>query len=74
MSDCSKIPFASRTKATIAMRAIRRKKTARGLKGPTGAYLCGPCKSWHLTSKSTTQTPPWEKVRGARRPRAVGAS
>ena len=50
MSDCSKIPFASRTKATIAMSAIRRKKTARGLKGPTGAYLCGPCKSWHLTS------------------------
>jgi hypothetical protein len=40
MSDCSKLPYSSWTAATIAMRAIGRKKTARGLKGPTGAYFC----------------------------------
>ena len=38
MSDCSKIPYGSCTAATIAMRAIRRKKTTRGLKAP----------DWHL--------------------------
>ena len=42
------------------------KKLARGLKAPTGAYLCGPCKRWHLTSKSPTQTPPWVKVGSVR--------
>ena len=68
MSDCSKIPYSSYTAATIALRAIRRKKIARGLKSPTGAYLCPSCKRWHLTSKSPTQTPPWEKARNGRRP------
>ncbi len=43
------IPYCSCTAATIAMRAIRRKKTARGLKSPTGAYLCATCNRWHLT-------------------------
>jgi hypothetical protein len=73
MSDCTKIPYASRNAATIAMRAIGRKKIARGLKGPIGAYFCGACKHWHLTSKSVTRTPPWEKVQRGRRPRATGA-
>lgn len=58
----------------LAMRAIRRKKPARGLNGPTGAYFCPKCKGWHLTSKSRTQTPPWEKGRSMRRSRASGAS
>lgn len=66
MSGCQKIPYKSCTAATIAMRAIRRKKAARGLKVPTGAYFCGTCRCWHLTSKSPTQTPPWEKARSLR--------
>jgi hypothetical protein len=74
MSDCSKIPYRSCTEATLAMRAIRRKKTARGLNGPTGAYLCPTCKRWHLTSKSRTQTPPWQKSRSVRRSRTSSAS
>ena len=63
MSDCSKIPYLTCRAATVAMRAIQRRYATQGLKGPTGAYLCGTCKRWHLTSRSGTQMPPWERAR-----------
>jgi hypothetical protein len=66
MSECSKIPYCSCNQATVAMRGIRRKYIAGGVKPPTGAYFCGTCKQWHLTSKSATRTPPWQKTRTER--------
>jgi len=61
MSDCWKTPYDSCGEATAAMRAIKRRNTARGRKSPTGAYFGPTCKRWHLTSKSATRTPPWAK-------------
>jgi len=62
MSECSKIPYASRWIALVAMRAIARSRVARGLTGPRGTYFCSSCRCWHLTSKATVQTPPWGKA------------
>jgi len=66
MSECSKIPYARRWMAVVAMRAIARSCVTRGLKGPSGAYLCRSCRCWHLTSKTGVQTPPWVKARARR--------
>jgi hypothetical protein len=66
MSDCSKIRYPSRRTAIAAMLAIARKNRKRDRRCPTGTYLCGSCRSWHLTSKSGNQTPPWEKERATR--------
>ena len=74
MSECSKVPYANRWLATSAMRAIARRHAARGLKAPTGAYLCSSCRCWHLTSKPTSQVPPRDKVRVRRRAAAHGAA
>jgi len=63
MSECSKIPYASRWIALVAMRAIARSRVTRGLTGPRGTYFCTPCRCWHLTSKARLQTPPWLKAR-----------
>jgi hypothetical protein len=40
MSECSKIPYATRWIALVAMRAIARSRVARGLTGPRGTYFC----------------------------------
>jgi hypothetical protein len=63
MSDCSKIRYASRRTAIAAKRAIARKNKKRERTCPTGTYLCSWCGSWHLTSKSGDQIPPWAKSR-----------
>ena len=62
MSECSKIPYASRWIALLAMKAISSNRVARGLTGPEGTYLCSSCRCWHLTSKARVQTPPWLKT------------
>jgi len=66
MSDCSKIRYPSRRTAIAVMLAIARKNRKRDRKWPTGTYLCGSCRSWHLTSKSGNQIPPWEQERAPR--------
>jgi hypothetical protein len=63
MSECSKIPYPSHAAALLAMRGIARASRARGRTGPRGAYLCGSCRSWHLTSQAGMRKPPWEKRR-----------
>ena len=63
MSNCSKLPYASRWIALVAMRAIARRRVTRGLAGPRGTYFCRSCRCWHLTSKARIQTPPWVKAR-----------
>jgi hypothetical protein len=64
MSECSKIAYASRWIALVAMRAIARSRVTRGLTGPRGTYFCSSCRCWHLTSKARVQTPPWAKTHG----------
>ncbi len=66
MSKCSKIAYASRGDAVVAMRGIARARATRGLTGPQGAYLCSSCGCWHLTSKAGVQTEPWAKARTPR--------
>lgn len=61
MSSCSKVSYPTKIAAVLAIHAIQRRNAARDRKGPTGAYICSACKRWHLTSKSGTQTPPWER-------------
>jgi hypothetical protein len=63
MSGCSKIRYANRQSAIAAMRAIARRYRNGDRTYPTGVYLCSPCRSWHLTSKSGIQVPPWAKAR-----------
>lgn len=59
MDSCSKIPHSSLTLACLALRAIQRRSAVRGRTSPTGAYFCGPCRRWHLTSTSPTRMPQW---------------
>ena len=59
MDSCSKIPYNTLTLATKALHAIQRRSAARGLKSPTGAYVCGACGRWHLTSQTPTRVPRW---------------
>lgn len=59
MDSCSKIPYSSLALACLALRAIQRRSEVRGRKSPSGAYFCGPCRRWHLTSKSPTRVPDW---------------
>lgn len=66
MSGCPKVHYPSRNDAERYMGVIAKKCAARGRKAPTGAYLCRECRCWHLTSKSTSQVPPWEKARPTR--------
>lgn len=61
MSECSKIRHQRKQAALAALAAIQRSADARGSDGPRGAYWCGPCQSWHLTSKSATRPAPWER-------------
>ena len=61
MLICSKIPYDSRRDALITLRAISRAYARRGHQGPQGAYLCNPCRRWHLTSAKGVQTAPWMK-------------
>ena len=64
--SCSKRPYRTQRMAICAMRAIVHKCQGQDVKVPTGAYLCSECRCWHLTSKSGTQRPPWDKRRAAR--------
>ena len=61
MRTCSKVSYASRTSALLAMRAIARRMEERGRTAPKGAYLCSTCRCWHLTSVPGVQTAPWSK-------------
>ena len=63
MSVCSKIPYETLWSAELALRAIQKMASARGLKPPTGAYFCSTCHRWHLTSKSKTRVPQWARHR-----------
>lgn len=65
MHVCPKVPFRTQLKAELALRSIRRRNAVRGRKCPTGTYLCPACKSWHLTSKSPSQKPPWSRQSSA---------
>ena len=66
--SCSKLRYSTQW---IALRAnacaIAGDCQRRNRKFPTGTYLCGECRSWHLTSKSGNQIPPWERKRARRR-------
>ena len=64
--SCSKQPYRTQWMALCAMRAIVLRCQGQNVKVPTGACLCSACRCWHLTSKSGTQTPPWDKRRAAR--------
>lgn len=66
MLDCSKIAYANRWQALVAMRVISRAYEERGRQGPRGVYLCRPCGSWHVTSAKRVQTAPWTKPRTTR--------
>lgn len=59
--SCSKLPYLTQRMALRAMCAIVRKGQGKATKVPTGAYFCGECRCWHLTSKSGTQVPPWTR-------------
>ncbi len=61
MTGCTKRRYDTRWVAGLALRAVQRKSEALGRKPPTGSYLCGSCRGWHLTSKSKSQVPPWAK-------------
>jgi hypothetical protein len=63
VSECLKVSYCSRGEALFAMRVIARAYRRRGGTGPRGAYFCGSCRCWHLTSRVGVQTPPWEKGR-----------
>jgi hypothetical protein len=66
MHSCSKVAYANRRDALLALRAISRAYARRGYRGPQGAYLCRPCGRWHLTSAKRVQTAPWMKGRPTR--------
>lgn len=66
MLSCSKVAYANRRDALLALRAISRAYARRGLRGPQGAYLCQPCGRWHLTSARRVQTAPWMRARASR--------
>lgn len=59
MSTCTKISYADRAKALLALNAIGRAMKRKGRRGPRGAYLCASCRAWHLTSARGIQSPPW---------------
>lgn len=61
-NSCKKTPYRTQLEAELALAALRRAK--RPGRRETGSYLCSACKRWHLTSKSSSQVPPWR--RGAR--------
>lgn len=63
MLSCSKVAYANRRDALLALRAISRAYARRGLRGPQGAYLCRPCGRRHLTSQMRVQPAPWTKGR-----------
>lgn len=62
MAVCEKLPYLTQLQAELALRAIARRARERGRRGPTGSYLCRPCRRWHLTSKSKSQRPPWDRA------------
>ena len=57
MSTCSKIPYPDHAAARQALRIVRRKNAKRGKPLPTTVHFCGPCRSWHLASKSRLSFP-----------------
>ena len=62
MAVCEKKPYRTKTAAMLSLRAQQRRGAGRpNGRVPTGAYLCSVCGLWHLTSKSGTQTAPWER-------------
>jgi hypothetical protein len=65
MLPCSKKPHSTRWSAECALRAIQRQNRARDRTAPTGTYWCRNCKAWHVTSKSASRPPPWERGRGS---------
>lgn len=61
MFTCTKVSYADRTKALIALNAIGRAMKRKGRQGPRGTYLCASCRAWHLTSSPGIQSPPWRR-------------
>ncbi|GAB3192062.1 hypothetical protein GCM10027261_03760 [Geodermatophilus arenarius] len=63
MSGCLKKRYPSQVAALLALRAIQKRSPEAERKRPTGVYLCSQCRGqWHLTSKSASQSPPWQKA------------
>lgn len=62
MVACDKKPYPTQWRAEVALRACARRARQRGRPEPTGTYLCRHCRRWHLTSKSKSQTPPWDRA------------
>ena len=58
-NPCNKIPYQSQPQAELALKAIQKKR--RSTRRELGSYLCPDCRRWHLTSKSSSQVPPWLK-------------
>jgi hypothetical protein len=61
--SCSKLSYPTQWMARRAMRAISRDCQRLNLKCPAGTYLCGECRTWHITSQPGHQIPPWVKAR-----------
>ena len=59
MEPCSKVRYPSLPDAQRALHIVARRARKVGTTGPIGAYLCPPCRCWHLTSKSPTRVPAW---------------
>jgi hypothetical protein len=61
MAVCDKQRYLTKPEALRALNMIFRRSRRKNRRAPTGAYFCGACRTWHLTSKSATQTAPWER-------------
>jgi hypothetical protein len=63
MVPCSKVRYPSQLTAELALKRFAARCRQRGSRVPTGSYWCGPCSSWHLTSKSPSRPAPWTTKR-----------
>lgn len=61
MSTCSKTPYQTQWLAELTLKKVRQLNASRGKKCPTGTYFCASCRAFHLTSKSVSQKPPWDR-------------
>jgi hypothetical protein len=63
MGQCSKVRYASKAQAELALKHVQLSCRRRGRTVPTGSYWCAGCRSWHLTSKSPSRSAPWDQRR-----------